>query len=630
MAELSEGTGRDRYDFIVVGSGAGGGPLAVRLAEAGFTTLVLEAGPEHDCGYYTVPIMQAYASEDAHMRWDYFVRHWDEGERQRKDPLYLPDRGGVLYPRGSTVGGSTAVSAMITMYPHGSDWDRLAALTGDDGWSQHQMRERFERMEAWEGVDAHPLPGDTEEDRDRKAGHGRHGWLGTTRAAPEIAGREPMFLDVINAMEETSRERWGIPEDVPLPRDPNARDTPDDYQGMAFLPVSVRSGARDGSRDHLMDAAKRLDNLTILTDALVTRVLIDEDRAVGVEYARGAALYQASPLSKRDTASEPRRRYEVRCANEVILACGAFNTPQILKLSGIGPREELAQHGIAVAVDSPGVGRHLHDRYEVTVLVRREREYAIFNGSMLDLPAQDDDNDHLYAEWQRSRSGPFATNGSLASVIAKSSRYAGAESDLIVFAVPIDFHGYYPGYSKDTVKRRDMLSLVVLKGHTTNRAGSVELASADPFEPPTVRFRYLVEGDGDARADALGLAEGVELAREIYAKFTEASVVEEVIPGFQIQGEQVLEFVSSHAWGHHACGTAKIGSDDDPAAVLDGQFRVRGVAGLRVVDASVFPDIPGFFIALPTYLASDKAADDLIAEYQDQLCSTNSTGEGER
>ena len=194
-------TADETYDFIVVGSGAGGGPLAARLALAGYDVLVLEAGDDHACPYYSVPIMQAYASEDPDMRWDFFVRHWADDGQQRADTKFVPPRDGVLYPRGSTLGGSTAVSAMVTMFPHDRDWQRIADLTGDPSWSPEAMRTYVQRLESWRGVDAQPLPGQDAELRDAAAAHGRDGWLGITRADPRLAGREPKFLDIIEAIE---------------------------------------------------------------------------------------------------------------------------------------------------------------------------------------------------------------------------------------------------------------------------------------------------------------------------------------------------------------------------------------------------------------------------------------------
>ncbi|GAB3293004.1 GMC family oxidoreductase [Epidermidibacterium keratini] len=601
----------EEYDFVVVGSGAGGGPLAANLALGGHSVLLLEAGSEHDCPYYEVPVMQAYASEDPDLRWDFFVRHWDDDTQQLRDEKYVAEQGGVLYPRGSTIGGSTAVSAMITIYPHAEDWQSLAELTGDDSWAPERMRELFTRLESWRGVDAEPLPGDDEATRDAKAEHGHDGWLGTTRANPKVGGREQMFLDIIGAMEQTARDRFGIAEEISLPRDPNAADTPQDFEGMTFIPVAVRGGHRNGSRERVVDVAGRAD-LTVRTDALATKVLIEDGRAVGVEYLSGPRLYAAAPPSS-NTPADP-QRHTVRARKEVILAGGAYNTPQLLMLSGIGPRGELERHGIGVLVDSPGVGANLHDRYEVSLVWDLNRNYPIFDGVELDIPKDLDNPDRLFAEWESDGDGPYATNGSLAAIVAKSS-VAGDADDLIVFSLPIDFHGYYPGYAKDGSVAHNRMTIVVLKAHTHNRAGSVTLRSADPRDVPDIAFRYFDEGSPGFDDDLQGVVDGMHIARDVASRLGQYEPTPRV-PAADVEGdEQLREFVRNEAWGHHACGTAKIGRDDDPNAVLDGDFNVRGVEGLRVVDASVFPDIPGFFIASAVYLVAEKASDVILAQY---------------
>lgn len=602
-------------DFVIVGSGAGGGPLAANLALAGFTVIVLEAGGDQGGWYYDIPIMQAYASEDAGMRWDYFVSHYDDPARAADDPKWVAEREGVLYPRGSTIGGSTAISAMVHIAPHDSDWDALATLTGDQTWNAEAMRAIFERIEDWQGVDARPLPGDTEADRDRKASHGHHGWLKITRANPKLAGREPRFLDIIGATEATSRELFGIPEEISLPRDANARDTPASYQGMSFVPVAAGGGRRNGSRERLLAVRdQHPDRLTIVTDALATRVVWDATRAVGVEFLDGRSLYRASPAQAGgDAAPAPRM---ARATREVILAAGAFNTPQLLQLSGIGPRVELERFGIPVVADLPGVGTNLHDRYEVSVLSELDADYPIFDGSTLDVPRPGEPVDALFQEWVDDQDGPYSTNGSLAALIARSSAAQNDETDLILFSLPVDFHGYYPGYSHEGAQFHNRLSILVLKGYTNNRAGTVRLRSTDPQDVPEIRFHSFDEGSPGWQADLDGVVDGIEIARRIASQLEVAKPVRELIPGDALRTrEQLRDFVEREAWGHHACGTAKIGAADDPLAVLDGDFRVRGVEGLRVVDASVFPDIPGFFIASAVYMVSEKASDAVIAEY---------------
>ncbi|WP_283848233.1 GMC oxidoreductase [Bradyrhizobium sp. NAS80.1] len=518
----------------------------------------------------------------------------------------------MLYPRGSTLGGSTAISALVTVYPHNSDWDHIAEVTGDSDWSPEPMRRRFQRIEAWRGRDPDPnnptRPGDA-------SLHGVDGWLKTTRAHPKLAGREPWFLDIINAIEAESRASYGTPEDVVLPNDPNDwRFVSERREGMSFIPVAVDAGRRNGARERVLAALrKHPDRLEIRYHSLVSRVLFEGDRAVGVAYLDGEHLYMADPNNaKAHGPGEPQTAFTAR---EVILAGGAFNTPQILKLSGIGPRQELEAHGIAALLDRPGVGANLQDRYEVGVVHRLKRAYPVFNGATLDVPGRGGIGDHLFQEWSEQKDGPYSTNGSLAGVVAKSS-VAGTDPDLFVFALPVDFHGYYPGYAAESAIKHDRLTILVLKAHTENRAGAVRLASTDPRDAPLIEFRYFEEGSDAEGRDLRGVIDEIGIARRIAARLPEL-IEEETIPGAAADDTDKLnDFVRHEAWGHHASCTCAIGSSDDPMAVLDGDFRVRGVTGSRVVDASVFPRIPGFFIASAVYMISERASDVIIAHYR--------------
>ncbi|REC47505.1 GMC family oxidoreductase [Chryseobacterium pennipullorum] len=600
------------YDFIIVGSGAGGGPLAANLVEEGFSVLILEAGTDHSCDYYNIPIMQGRASEDAEMRWDFFVRHYASDTVQAKDSKFMKSNDGVLYPRGATLGGSTATNAMVNVYPHNSDWDHLARLTGNEDWNAEAMRHRYIRIENWQGPDVDRQKPAAPHDGSR---HGFEGWLKVSRANPELAGREPRFLDIINAMEEISREKYQTPADTALPNDPNDwRFVSSGGEGMSFVPVAVGDGTRNGARERILSALQKYpDRLTIRYGSLVKKVIFEGNRAYGVEYLSGKHLYSADPKAS-EALPEP-KIFQAFASKEVIIAAGAFNTPQILKLSGIGPREELESHGINVVVDSPGVGENLQDRYEVGLVYQLKEEYSLFKEATLDVPEKGQPGDPLFREWSNTKGGPYSTNGSLAAFITKSS-IAEEDPDLFILALPISFKGYYPGYSGESAELHDRLTFVILKAHTKNKSGFVQLRSADPRERPAINFRYFEEGNDTEGKDMQGVVEGIEIAREIADRLG-TMIKTELIPGKDADSRAALsEFVHNEAWGHHASCTCKIGADHDPMAVLDGDFRVRGTEGLRVVDASVFAKIPGFFIVSAVYMISERASDVLIRKYR--------------
>jgi choline dehydrogenase len=302
----------------------------------------------------------------------------------------------------------------------------------------------------------------------------------------------------------------------------------------------------------------------------------------------------------------------VKAAREVILAGGAFNTPQLLMLSGIGPREELERHGIPVRVDLPGVGQNLQDRYEVGVVAEMRKDFEILGDCTFAPPADGAPLDKGFEEWKEGK-GVYTSNGVVLGVI-KRSRPSLPDPDLFIFGIPSFFRGYYPGYSESLVKRKNYFTWAVLKAHTRNTAGYVRLRSSDPRDTPDIVFRYFDEGNDTRAEDLDAVVDGVTFARKILGMSDEV-VKGEVVPGPEVDTtEKLRDFVKDEAWGHHASCTCRMGAEDDPMAVLDSRFRVRGVDRLRVVDASAFPRIPGFFIVTAIYMISEKASDVIMAD----------------
>jgi choline dehydrogenase len=389
--------------------------------------------------------------------------------------------------------------------------------------------------------------------------------------------------------------------------DPNDRRVLDTAaEGLFYTPLTTRRHRRNGTRERVLDVADRWpDLLRIRLNALATKVLLDRDnRAVGVEYLRGRNLYRAHQLST-DADGE---RVTVRARREVILAGGTFNTPQLLMLSGIGPRDELAKQGIEVRVDLPGVGRNLQDRYEVGVVNRMGFDaWPSLRG------ARYRRGDRQYSTWRLLRRGMYTSNGAGLTVVKRSDPDKKLP-DLFCMALVGFFRGYFPGYSRALAERHDCLTWSVLKAHTINRAGAVTLRSNDPRDTPRINFHYFGEGSDTGGEDLRAVIAGIRLVRSMTAPLLrDGTIAAEELPGPAAQADADLErYVLEHAWGHHACGTCAIGT---PAqnGVLDPDFRVHGVAGLRIADASVFPRIPGYFIASAVYMIGEKAADAILA-----------------
>ena len=616
-------------EYVVVGSGAGGGTLAARLAEEGRRVVLLEAGgdprelrggdaddpvgnrlPED----YDVPVFHAISTENAAMKWDFFVRHYANQAQQERDPKYCPtwegkDVDGVLYPRAGALGGCTAHNALILIYPHNADWDRIAELTGDPSWSADSMRSYFEKLESchhrfflYRWLSGLGL---------NLTRHGFDGWLQTEKAIPLSALEDRPLLDVLHDSLKAAFQACAAPID----RDAwelMSQGDPNDWRlvrrnatGIFYTPLTTRGHQRTGSRERVLDVARRYpDRLKVVLKALVTRVLFDDDnRAVGVEYLPGERLYRAAAPPHPESGA-PR---EVRASREVILSGGAFNTPQLLMLSGIGPRQVLERHGIRVRVDLP-VGRNLQDRYEVGVVNRMRSDWSVLKG------ARFAKGDPHYKEWEGRRSGVYTTNGAMLAAIKRSS--AGQPlPDLFCFALLGLFKGYFPQYSRLFAEHLNYLTWAVLKAHTLNRAGEVTLCSADPRDVPEINFHYFEEGTDEYGDDLDAVVEGIKFVRTMTAQLKGKGglIEEEELPGEGVQSDDALRaFVCYHAWGHHASCTCPIGPWGQ-GGVLSSDFRVYGTEDLRVVDASVFPLIPGFFIASAVYMIGEKAADVILA-----------------
>ena len=602
-------------EYIVVGSGAGGGTVASRLALAGRSVILLEAGgdPRKLKGGdpiqpdvnrlpadYDVPAFHAFASENNAVKWDFYVRHYSDDDQQKRDWKYVKERDGVLYPRAGTLGGCTAHNAQILVYPHNSDWEYIADLTHDESWRANRMRTYFERME---DCRHRPLQRLLAKFGLNPSRHGWKGWLRTEKAIPmRELFKKDLFHALADCIKDSLRqeghlverlgwflESWGDPNDWRL--------VEKDAIGSRYLPLTTRNHARTGTREFILDTARKRRNLRVELNALATKVLFDKNmRAIGVEYLRGENQYRACSQPTEETG-ETRRIY---ASKEVILAGGAFNTPQLLMLSGIGAREELEAFDIEVLVDLPGVGKNLQDRYEIAVGNRISRsQWELYDRIKFST------DDPQFQQWSLCRTGIYGTNGSVLSFF-KRSPVAEGPPDLFCMALLANFQGYFPGYSSLFAKDLNYLTWVVLKAHSRNTMGTVSLRSPDPRDTPHINFRYFGEG-GEKDMDAV--LDGIRFVRKLSAGLEHDKSMSEVFPG---EDEELKAFVRNNAWGHHASCTCAIGPREQ-GGVLGSDFRVHGTTGLRVVDASVFSKIPGVFIVSAIYMIGEKAADVILA-----------------
>src|SRR5262245_4378120 len=537
------------FDFIVVGSGAGGGVLASRLArnDKGLSVVLIEAGGDpRDNKHYKVPAFHALATEDAELRWDYFVQHFSKPALAAQDGKHEPGKG-IFYPRASAVGGCTAHHAMITVYPDPSDWDGIARSTGDDSWRHESMWRYFKRCTdddgfGWLSIEAAGLSEVLQVAQDEKV---REIVFAGLRHAPHL-------LRTIWRGVATTFSELLTPEHEP---DAVLGDTNHDGQiggdreGLYRIPLSIRGGERCGVTEFLYETRDHPTygrNLTIWPGCLATRVLLDGDRrAIGVEYLPRARAYRADrdpPTDQRSWDAASGDLKTVMARQEVILAGGAFNTPQLLMLSGIGPRKELERLGIPLVAERPGVGENLQDRYEIPVIDELKEEFEALKGYSFD-----PDCDHPGLQrWTADRKGLYATNGGTIAIMRRSRRKRerdgeNADCDLFIFGIPGELAGYKRNYSQRirTKDGRRRFSWVILKAHTEN-AGRLTLRTRDPRDPPCINFRNFKDGEGQPDDDLLALEEAVWQVRAFMQPLrTDGITTREVVPGPDKEGESL-------------------------------------------------------------------------------------------
>lgn len=572
-----------QYDYIIVGSGAGGATVACRLALNGYSVLVLEAGPDYSAQSTKVPVYHTQASEDVNQAWNFYVKHYSDDGVGQRDPKYRAEQGGVLYPRASALGGCTNHHALITIMAPASDWDNLANFLGDSSYSSANILQNIYPMVT--------------------------SYVNTEVANISLLFKDPLLLATVVGAIRTARINLGIDLEQAV-LDPvqvaqtlsnqlgNLMDptvlTNNIAEALYQMPLNTISGVRQGPRERLLQVSQQNSNLTIQTNCFVNRVIFDSNNnATGVEYMPGSYLYPASPLVNQG----PPQFVQVYCNREVILAGGAFNTPQILMLSGIGDQNQLGQLGINVVSNLPGVGKNLQDRIEVGVQAQMKHDYILRKKIW--------DQNEL-ADWSNGVSNLQASNGAIITFMKKSDPSLPAP-DLHIFGFPAQFSGYYPNYSNDVLNGpNNVFTWAILKGYASNNTGSVSLRSSNPLDMPLINFAYENIPQSDFDAVNYGIQNAVQMFQNIpfYNQ-----VVDNIIKPDTQNWDQ---YIKDNAWGHHACGTAKMGTSNDGSSVVDNRGRVFGVQNLRVIDASIWPFIPGTFIWLPTVVLAEKIATDIV------------------
>lgn len=527
-------------DFVIVGAGSAGCAMAYRLPEDGSNSvLVLEFGGTDAGPFIQMPAALSYPMNMRRYDWGY----WSDPE---------PHLGGrrLACPRGKVIGGSSSINGMVYVRGHAMDYDHWAEA-GAHGWGYADVLPYFKRMETW-----------------HDGGHGGDPtWRGTDGPLHVTRGKRdnPLVQAFVEAGRQAGYETTG---------DYNGEQ----QEGFGPMEQTVYNGQRWSAANAYLKPALKRPNCDIVR-GLARKVIIENGRAVGVEYEQGGQIKRL--MARR----------------EVVIAASSINSPKLLMLSGIGPAAHLAEHGIDVVADRAGVGQNLQDHLELYIQMAASQPVSLYKYWNLFGKAL------VGAQWLFTKTGLGASNQFESAAFIRSRAdvsYPDIQYHFLPIAVRYDGQAAAEGHG--------------FQAHVgpmrSKSRGAVTLNSSDPKDAPSILFNYMSHAD-----DWRDFRTCIRLTREIFGQEAFAPYVRhEIQPGADVQTDDELDgFIREHVESaYHPCGTCKMGDKTDPMAVVDPDARVIGVEGLRVADSSIFPRITNGNLNAPSIMVGEKVSDSLL------------------
>ncbi len=528
-------------DFVIVGAGSAGCAMAYRLAEAGSSVIIIEYGGTDVGPFIQMPAALSYPMN---------MSMYDWGFASEPEP-HLGGRE-LACPRGKVIGGSSSINGMVYVRGHAKDFDHWAD-SGATGWSYADVLPYYKRMENW-----------------HDGGHGGDPeWRGNDGPLHVTRGprKNPLFHAFVDAGKQAGYQVTG---------DYNGEQ----QEGFGPMEQTVWKGRRWSAANAYLKPALQRPNCTLIK-GLANRVIIEDGRATGVELQRG---------SKTET---------IRAKREVIISASSINSPKLLMLSGIGPAAHLAEHGIEVVADRPGVGQNLQDHLELYLQMAASQPITLYKYWNLFWKGA------LGAQWLFTKTGLGASNQFESAAFIRSAAgvdYPDIQYHFLPMAVRYDGQAAAEGHG--------------FQAHVgpmrSKSRGAVTLRSADPKDAPKILFNYMSHED-----DWTDFRTCIRLTREIFAQDAfKPYVKHEIQPGDAVQSDDELDDFIRHEVesAYHPCGTCKMGAADDPMAVVDPECRVIGVEGLRIADSSIFPRITNGNLNAPSIMTGEKAADHILGK----------------